>query len=190
MATKNKHRRKNASNAVSRQHEKQLYGDNRTRAYTEILLVNIPVSIAFTGRFLFCSFFPQNGNVIPWLQHLLINVSHCFAEIESWFIATHKPGDRTPHLQGSRCIPSDLYPVETAFGCFRSHACLPLSLKVTLWSLRMNCMRKVYGRSRSAKYLVEMWLVEERRLNTSYRHYLRMQWCSFKVILSLRRHRW
>lgn len=37
MATKNKHRRKKASNAVSRQCKRQLYVDDRTRAYTEIL---------------------------------------------------------------------------------------------------------------------------------------------------------
>lgn len=51
MATKNKHRRKNASNAVSRQHKRWLYVDNRTRAYTEISLVSICILIAFTSSF-------------------------------------------------------------------------------------------------------------------------------------------
>lgn len=71
MATKNKHRRKNASNAVSRQHKRRLYVDNRTRAYTEILLVNICVSIAFThGMFVLLGFFPPK-----WERDTLVTAS-------------------------------------------------------------------------------------------------------------------
>lgn len=100
MATKNKHRRKNASNAVSRQHKRRLCVDNRTRAYTEIRLVNICVSIVFTGSFfVLLGFFPRNGNVILWLQHLLIDISNCCAAIGLWFMACETQG-QSPTASG------------------------------------------------------------------------------------------
>lgn len=93
MATKNKHGRKKASNAVSRQHKRWLYIDNRTRTYAATPLVNICISTAFPGRFfVLLGFFSQNGNMILWLQHLLVNISYCFAEIGSWFTACETQG--------------------------------------------------------------------------------------------------
>lgn len=110
MATKNKHRRENTSNAVNRQHKRRLYIDNRTRTYAAILVVNICISTAFTGRFLgLLGVFPPDGNMIPWLQHLLINISNCFATIGSWFTSCETQG-QSPARSGEQVCPLRFVP--------------------------------------------------------------------------------
>lgn len=108
MATKNKHRRKNASNAVSREHKRCLHVDNTMQAE-----LNPTCKHTHFNRFYWYSFFfvvllffscKEDGDtLVTESNYQDLRLRHRMLVLKP---VKHR--DRALHLQESSCIPSDL----------------------------------------------------------------------------------